>query len=906
MATPSAPTNLVENNVNNTVSFTMNPLYTIYQHEYSLNAGGVFTACTSTLVSIPQTFHNLDDIQIRVKAIGVDTASVTLNNKLGYLSPLIPKLPVALQYDIIIVQGQSNAEGVTNNVNNLTADGISWENEEAKDWQTEGNANFKGSMIPAFMNRHFELTGRKCIVVFTSKGGTALQYIPESDVNGNWSESGGTLRYDSAKEALPCIESFNQNTAYNVNNIIVLFDQGENDAGSIALGYTSTPENYLVEFKSLAQYNSDAFGMSQLYVSLLGSLVDYDDETEMTAIREEGQRQASIESSLITVGYEDATLFPSRGWMHDGVHHERQGQDSKGTCMAEVFDGADAEPNIDVPTTEFLDTSQYITYLQLDEDFKNSVIGADEYTLEGGASLSPSASRFVYGEGLQILGDGGFLKIAQSPIKHDSYTIACRVKIPSRFDNGNNCLLGDMSNLPGNIVSGCALAGFNGALLTFWVNNQGIQWAGADSDLIIDNDWHDVVVSVDFTLLVPKATLSLDGVSYGAEDITTSPYVSDWAPPTQEFTIGCCNAMGANSSGQFADATNAFDIDDVRIDNVVWTQSEVELYTSSAGIYDLVNTPVTPDAPVITEGGENSDTNTITLTPTAGLEVSLKGGDYSDTVSPYTVTYETYPRYEIGEIEFRVKAVGVNPASDTTANTIAFTECDQVDYTDIVYCSNDLNGVDLTPITVRLWSKIVQYKTNVVIKAEDLTFTPDSLTGKTIMSLPDTEDMIGEHEYRFDFGNNSWYFAQVPKSDEQVSFWDLEPSTDENDCSEESEVWDLSVKQNIDCDFEATFKDEFSRAIDLTGATIIWEVKDNYSDEVATITARSDEATGSYIELYDQELKKGEYRLHIDKEDTLLVLSRKAYTHGCYIIDSNGNNIFQWEGSFKVEQTTPR
>lgn len=181
-------------------------------------------------------------------------------------------------------------------------------------------------------------------------------------------------------------------------------------------------------------------------------------------------------------------------------------------------------------------------------------------------------------------------------------------------------------------------------------------------------------------------------------------------------------------------------------------------------------------APQLTE---DNDTNLITIDPTENIEVNVKGGGWNDTASPYLVTYETESRYEIGEIEFRVKAEGVNPPSEITANSIAFTECDTVDYTEVVYCSNDLGGVDTTTITVKLWSKIVQYKNNVVIRSEELKFTPDSETGKVVMLLPDTDSMVGKHEYRFDFGNNAWYFARVPKSTTPITFWDLNPTKNE-------------------------------------------------------------------------------------------------------------------------------
>ncbi len=124
--------------------------------------------------------------------------------------------------------------------------------------------------------------------------------------------------------------------------------------------------------------------------------------------------------------------------------------------------------------------------------------------------------------------------------------------------------------------------------------------------------------------------------------------------------------------------------------------------------------------------------------------------------------------------------------------------------------------------------------------------------------------------------------------------------------TESAESWDLCVKENRDRSFSCIYQDSTPTPIDLTGATVVWEVRDKYSDTEPTISARSDEATGSYIDLLDQDANTGEYILYLKAEDTLGLPTGRTYTHGCYIIDSNGNNIEQWEGEFKIEPTTPR
>ncbi len=93
---------------------------------------------------------------------------------------------------------------------------------------------------------------------------------------------------------------------------------------------------------------------------------------------------------------------------------------------------------------------------------------------------------------------------------------------------------------------------------------------------------------------------------------------------------------------------------------------------------------IKPATPVITE--EDNDTNTFAWTATGDVEMQLKSGGWNDVTSPYDVGYNDYA---IGEIEIRVKAEGINPASDIASNTIEFTARDTENYSTRTVYSRD-------------------------------------------------------------------------------------------------------------------------------------------------------------------------------------------------------------------------
>tara|TARA_R110001606_G_scaffold396025_1_gene569380 strand:+ start:2682 stop:3038 length:357 start_codon:yes stop_codon:yes gene_type:complete len=100
---------------------------------------------------------------------------------------------------------------------------------------------------------------------------------------------------------------------------------------------------------------------------------------------------------------------------------------------------------------------------------------------------------------------------------------------------------------------------------------------------------------------------------------------------------------------------------------------------------------------------------------------------------------------------------------------------DQLDTVTLSVYGNDFTGdIDSTILTVSLSEGIVKYKSNIYLRSLKKEFTPDAITGKITMILPDTDNMEGNISYIFDFGNGVKYKSKVPYSAIEVNFWDLD------------------------------------------------------------------------------------------------------------------------------------
>jgi hypothetical protein len=772
MATPIAPTRGIENNVNNTMTFIPNPLYTIDEHEFSLDTGGVFNDCTSSLISIPDTFHNLDDIQIRVKAIGGDTASATLNNIYGYMPEEREKPALAIGLDILNLMGQSQASGTTNGTSIPEADGLSWENELALDWATQANQNDKSSFTPAFMITNKSISGNTTISVATAVGGTPLQDIPELG-GSNWANT-GDLRYASIKELLPCIHYFRQNLGYKIKSVVGFFAGGETDVGQYTAGNTSTVAGYKTQLISLADYCYESAGVEIVSIASLGYTVTGTNNVDFDLFRTDAQYEAVAESSRLELGFDGSRFFVEQGRMEDDVHWQQQGLNEWGQRAAEVRNGITTPlPAIDVPTTEFLPTANITVINQFDADESNAAIAnealltGEQPTLEGGAVLSNSATPFDWGKGLVIDGLGGHLKYATSPDKTDSKTYFYRLKIDNYFAKINNALCGDMygfSGPSGTRHAGHCITGFvEFEDIGIWINNKA-KSLNIPSELIVGQDWVDFCYTIDFTGTIPTAQGFVNGIGYGEVTLDESSGIPDnWNPPINEFTIGACTSKG----GDYGELVNAFDVDDFRESNIVDVQAIAD-FTSTKDVYNLVNTPITPDAPEITN--EDNDNDIFEFLPATGTQVSTNiGVDWFDQESPYHVGKVDIPA---GDLQVRVKAEGINPDSAPTPSTIDFTAATQIDRTNIFTYASDLNiPLENVVLNIRLVNPVVQYKDSPMY-SENIQADPDE-NGKITFSLPDTDSMTTDEYYIIDFGRGVRSKTQVNKTTEEVNLLNL-------------------------------------------------------------------------------------------------------------------------------------
>ncbi|GAA3971227.1 hypothetical protein GCM10022246_24650 [Pedobacter ginsengiterrae] len=89
-AAPDAPTNGIEDLESFTFTFTKNPKFNLAQHEWRYRiANGSFSNWVntpSTTLSLPAVNINVGDLQVRVKSIGANPASVPLTNDLPYIT----------------------------------------------------------------------------------------------------------------------------------------------------------------------------------------------------------------------------------------------------------------------------------------------------------------------------------------------------------------------------------------------------------------------------------------------------------------------------------------------------------------------------------------------------------------------------------------------------------------------------------------------------------------------------------------------------------------------------------------------------------------------------------------------------------------------------------------------------
>lgn len=91
MAEALPPTDIVEDNDNNTISFTLNPDYSASEHEYTTDTGQTFTDNTDNTIPIDDaTNYQPSDIGVRVKAVAGGEFTEPASNNVECVRPWTP------------------------------------------------------------------------------------------------------------------------------------------------------------------------------------------------------------------------------------------------------------------------------------------------------------------------------------------------------------------------------------------------------------------------------------------------------------------------------------------------------------------------------------------------------------------------------------------------------------------------------------------------------------------------------------------------------------------------------------------------------------------------------------------------------------------------------------------------
>lgn len=100
--TPSAPTSGVVDDDLDTFGFTLSSGYILSQHEFRYKiTGGTFTTyatCTENPIQLPDADIAIGDVEVRVKAIGINNPSAVLSNSTAFTEvvtgPIAPTVPL--------------------------------------------------------------------------------------------------------------------------------------------------------------------------------------------------------------------------------------------------------------------------------------------------------------------------------------------------------------------------------------------------------------------------------------------------------------------------------------------------------------------------------------------------------------------------------------------------------------------------------------------------------------------------------------------------------------------------------------------------------------------------------------------------------------------------------------------
>lgn len=654
---------------------------------------------------------------------------------------------MAIDIRLLFLLGQSNAEGVNDLTDSYpslnTGDALIFEGSTIKDF-TIASIVAKTSVLPSFLKANKELDpDTKYVVVHQAASGSSL--IPEpSFLYDDWSPT-GTLR-GAVKTTYDNFVALHS-TVYNITGVDLIWLQGEADAGYMQ---TSNPgfgsDEYRDALVVLYDYFVANISLSNFYVSELG-VNKNGAETYYSAIRL-GQANACSISTNMFMASTVAKNFIIWGWMQDFVHYNQVGYNRIGLDVAEFKNSATTQKYRDSIYIETVDISDCAGYWKFNGDGANEVVDGASFVFQGSATVETGT---LIDRQLQLdtTDATGFIKLINHPIKHSAFTYSGWVKISSLWAGAINAIWGDIT-----LNSGTGLFTQSNAFRIFHQNPGNVSDASTGNPYSVQGSFAHLVQTYDGV----THKLYLNGLEVLSVD---RAHVA----PTTEFSMS--KAINFGTGYPFV---NGLEIVNFRMYTRPVTSLEVsELYAEPTA-YNDVNTPITPDSPIITN--QDDDLNVFEWTAVGDVELSTdNGGTWTDATSPYSVGQTDI---QLGYLQIRVKSVGVNPASAITQSTIAWFASDVINYVTVYLYSKTINGIDTTPVSVALSPKAIQYKSDTAIRLQTRTlFAPNAETGLVEMNLPSTDQMQGDPYYLFDFGGNVRFKAKVTGTG-RVSFWDLD------------------------------------------------------------------------------------------------------------------------------------
>lgn len=247
-----------------------------------------------------------------------------------YLASRWTPITFAGEVDVIMVAGQSNAEGRGTGGPKLPPGRAFYYDGTFFSPLTDpvGGANL-GSAWPAFARRYYELTGRRSVWIEQATSDTPVV----TNQSPNWDFATGTL-YPAARDAFNAVVAAIEAAGGSVGKGFMLWVQGEADATYISNG-TATQSDHQNGLEALfAGFKANCPRLDRIVMAELGARVSGNYATGFTAVRAAQAAAAAALSTYVHLGYTGAKGFVAAGKMTDDVHYSQAGLNDLGEGLA--------------------------------------------------------------------------------------------------------------------------------------------------------------------------------------------------------------------------------------------------------------------------------------------------------------------------------------------------------------------------------------------------------------------------------------------------------------------------------------------------------------------------------------------------------------------------------------------